>query len=739
MTKMKLIPAIGVQLLLLAAGPIMMFSCSQNSSPGNVTICLSGNCQPKVDSSNVAGKGATPAVTATPVPPLEARQVLTKLKENCHGCHGLGKDKSSFWQTPPEFEKKRAAESAVLKKELTDKGETIDETDERFISFESYIENEVNLDKILTQIALDQFSVEVFKAIENNLMGHEKSVPKAMRPHMSDDARASFVAFLDKITADGEGTNKDSTPRPMAISEAKSWCVGCHSPGGSGAEYWSKADGTESDWKEFAIQAKSSVAAGRMPPSKPKGKDKEEWLGVLAFFQKRFPTIVADARSKYHGDGLDLGVPLDLSFKCETFKSGREFINELTNDALDRPPTPKELELVGRSKDPVSKEIRQKLVAKLSSDWKSEFLDAGLKKFAEKLSSSDKIRNSLIIDDVALKNDIAQEFYQHLKAEVDVPYKDILASKYVFATKRTAPFYGEDCVKETKEIGDDAFAKCKMDSRRQGFFTTLGFLTGRSSSMFQENNNYGRVAAMNEVLRGEPLRPNTSGEKGETVNPLPTCLVSADTRVLLQGDSYAPRGTITVPASGNFCQGCHIRRNLAAGSIVFRPFGPIGEIINYEKIDDVVNSASADSNLSSQERTLRSLILEATKPDAWGLLGEDGVVSSFDIGKFAKFLDIGTDAGSEKGCIDDGLLEKPKDVTAVSDLVDYLLSDELVLPRGLARIIPRALSNKNSTNPEVITAITESWSKSDGNLVAAIEAYFATDTYACKLNSEVAQ
>jgi len=255
--------------------------------------------------------------------------------------------------------------------------------------------------------------------------------------------------------------------------------------------------------------------------------------------------------------------------------------------------------------------------------------------------------------------------------------------------------------------------------------------------MFQENNNYGRVAAMNEVLKGEPLRPNTSGETGETINPLPKCLVSADNRVLLQGDSYAPRGTVTVPASGNFCQGCHIRRNLAAGSIAFRPFGPIGELITYSKVTDLADTTSTE--LSSHERTLRSLILDSFRSDLWGILGDDGSVNSFTIGKFAEFLNIGTGRGQEKGCIVDGINDEPKNVTVVADLVDHILSDELVLPRGLARIIPRALSNKNSTNPEVITAVTDSWTKSNGNLTSAIQAYFATDTYACQLNAEVAE
>jgi len=102
-------------------------------------------------------------------------------------------------------------------------------------------------------------------------------------------------------------------------------------------------------------------------------------------------------------------------------------------------------------------------------------------------------------------------------------------------------------------------------------------------------------------------------------------------------------------------------------------------------------------------------------------------------------LNIGTAQTQEKGCIVDGLGDKSKDVTAVADLVEHILSDELVLPRGLARIIPRALSNKNSTNPEVISAVTDAWAQSQGNLTSVMQSYFATDTYACQLNAEDAE
>lgn len=759
MARVRLIQVFLGQLILLAAGLALLFSCSQNSTPGNVTICLSGSCKGDANlstrgSSSVAkdaepepegspGSGVTPnpdvnpnpvtpiptpTPTATPVPPLEARQVLLKLKENCHGCHGLAKDKVSFWATPPEFERKTDAEIKALKESLAEKGETFDENSDSFVSFETHIASDANLNKILERMTVDQLSPAVFKAIENGLLGNESSTPKAMRPHMDEGARAAFLAFIDGLTPDIK--EKTASAMPMSHAEAQSWCVGCHSPGGRGSKVWAKANGDLADWTEFAAQIKSSVEAKRMPPPKPSAKEKEEWLGVLAFFQKRLPNVVADAREKYHGDKLELGLPVNLNFKCKTPKSSRQFLNVLTMDALNRVPTADELKLVDDK--PVSEALREQLVEKISGDWKTEFLNAGLKKFAEKVSLSDKIRNSLIIDDPLLRNDIALEFYHYLKNEVEVSYQEILTSDQVYATKNTAPFYGEDCKKATSAADAGQFIKCKMDSSRKGFFTTLGFLAGRSSSMFQENNNYGRVAAMSEVLQGEWLRPNTNGEKGETIKPLPSCIVSADTRVLIQGDSYAPRGTITVPASGNFCQGCHIHRNLAAGSIVFRPFGPIGELVTPKSIENLLIKSGT---LSNHEQILRNFINDSFS-NKWGLLQSSSNVEGFNVGTISDFLNIGKNIGQEKGCIVDGEGNNIKDVTSVSDLADHMLSDEKVLPRGLARIIPRALSNLNSTNLEIIKTVTDSWSESKGNLTAAIHAYFASDTYACDFGAE---
>jgi hypothetical protein len=237
---------------------------------------------------------------------------------------------------------------------------------------------------------------------------------------------------------------------------------------------------------------------------------------------------------------------------------------------------------------------------------------------------------------------------------------------------------------------------------------------------------------MNEVIRGEPLRANTAGEKGETITKLPTCLSSKDWRVMLQGDSHAPRGTMSVPASGNFCQGCHVSRNLAAGAIAFRPFGPIGEFLTYEKILGLTQAQSAD--LQNHELALKTMILTSIEPASWALMapGNNGSKEQFSIDFYSSLLNIGDGPGKERGCIVDGAGAKLLTVTKVSDLVNHILSDDLVLARGLARIVPRALSNRNSTNAEVIDAITQAWSKNNGQLIPVLQAYFATNTYVCQ-------
>ncbi|MFZ9520043.1 MAG: c-type cytochrome [Silvanigrellaceae bacterium] len=75
-----------------------------------------------------------------------------------------------------------------------------------------------------------------------------------------------------------------TTTAAFTLDEAKAKCASCHQPGGSGASVWSKANGTEADWKTFAGSAKLSVNADRMPP--PNGLAGQDKTKMIAFLDK---------------------------------------------------------------------------------------------------------------------------------------------------------------------------------------------------------------------------------------------------------------------------------------------------------------------------------------------------------------------------------------------------------------------------------------------------------------------
>lgn len=636
---------------------LLVGACSV-SNVGDKTICAIGSCK---TSSNIQQKPTLqPTASPTPIPvvPHDAKTVMSLLRQNCKGCHGAGQDKRSFWPMPVEFDLPTVAE---LLAQGTDPA--IQET------FDKFVENNESLEKLISKIEADQFSVEVFQSIENNLLGRMEGKPKGM-PYMV----------------------------PM------------------------------------------------------KGEEAEDFKRVLAWFQSRLPFVVADARAKYHVKDLSIGVPVNFQYSCSSLVTGRDFLNRLAQDALGRSLRQSELESFGKIDGTVTKEMREKAVARLAGEWKKEFLDYGLKQFAEKIGSSGRIRQSQIIVDPLLREDIAGEFYELVKAMVNEgkSYKEILQTSRVFATKLTAPYYGRDCLDKFKlpENANKKYVECTMASPRGTYFTTLGFLASKPSSMFFENNNYGRVSAMNEVIRGETLLPNTEGETGGRINDLPTCFVTNDWRVLAQGEGkYAPRGAAKIPATGNFCQGCHINRQLASGSIAFRPFGPIGEWLG-----EYVKSSSGSEHYidwvmrggaerPAQEKLLKSYILEArSKTDQSGVVEGGNNWANMppeatrplpvDETVFIEWLNIGNGAGQERGCVQEN--GRTVSVTSVEDLYKYYVTDDLVLARGLSRIVPRAMSNLNATNQEIIEGVLKAWKSGNGQLLPIFQSYFASETFSCK-------
>jgi mono/diheme cytochrome c family protein len=70
----------------------------------------------------------------------------------------------------------------------------------------------------------------------------------------------------------------------MSLAEAKEKCAACHQPGGTGANKWNSANGTEEDWKSFAVAARAEVESNRMPP--PSGLTEPDKTRLLAYLAK---------------------------------------------------------------------------------------------------------------------------------------------------------------------------------------------------------------------------------------------------------------------------------------------------------------------------------------------------------------------------------------------------------------------------------------------------------------------
>ena len=90
-------------------------------------------------------------------------------------------------------------------------------------------------------------------------------------------------------------------------------------------------------------------------------------------------------------------------------------------------------------------EDRKKIAAKLLSDpaWKAEFIEKGLKKFADKLSGAAQIEPMLPQLTAAQAADLKLELYQILKQNFETKtYKDILLSNKVMVSPNTASLYG---------------------------------------------------------------------------------------------------------------------------------------------------------------------------------------------------------------------------------------------------------------------------------------------------------
>ncbi len=459
-----------------------------------------------------------------------------------------------------------------------------------------------------------------------------------------------------------------------------------------------------------------------MPPKSQRPVDVEQSRRMIGWYRKELPDVAFSADKKFGNSDSNIA-GINYKFSCATPLTIRQYVRKLSNDAFGREPTSVEINAFGDPEKPVTEAVRAAMAARItavqSPEWK-EFRGYGLRVFARKFAGANEIKPQISEGITqAVADDLKSEFYEKLLADVEtVSFRDILLSDRVMVTSRTASLYGAPSAECQVPVAD-GWAPCKMPAERQTYWSSIGFLASRPTSFLSINNNYGRAALLQFGINGEMFLAATDGPKGDKVEPLPSCLKIKDFRGEEQPDkSIAPFGATKVPQSGNICQSCHIARNLALGSLLFRPFTSAGNIFQKDQVHP-------------NDPIYGEKVQQATASDKIWQDGSVGTVLSVDYRYLQSLLDRSPD--SESGCIPKGGpggADLP--VNNVKEFASYLMGEGVErLGAGLARHIPRAISNSESTTSEISEAVTEALVKSNGKLMSAIEAYFKSETYAC--------
>ncbi len=493
-------------------------------------------------------------------------------------------------------------------------------------------------------------------------------------------------------------------------------CASCHSKGdektpkGEYASFWAfepksygleatKLDPDAAKVYQTIVNRMTSATSGPSPMPPPASQfDSKQTERLFAWYKSKAPSILRDVHLLYP-DGAKINandVKVDLTFKCKTPATFREYIRRVTNDAFSREPTLGEMTLAGPDPDiKVEPKHRDIIRDRIATEWKPEFIDKGLKKFAYKVSGANQVNFSAELDE-----DFRDEFYQLLKNGYDnAKYKDMLLGPTLMVSAKTAPQYG--CPSPTA-----GWQSCRLSAPRQGYFTSVSFLSSKPSTFMVENNNYGRMAIAHFMIHGQTLQAATNGPVGDVVNPIPSCFKSADRRGLLNSDgTVAPRGTLSVPESGNICQSCHLNRNLASASILFRPFNSKGQLYNAFNIEEDANFKTAIK-------------------EPWVVL--DGGVSKPVSLELLQSLILGN---NEKACVVNGKIQKT--VATVNELMTEIIGDGSLLSKGLALHMARSLSNLSTISLETLESTKMAFEQSEGKLEKVFQSYFATETYSC--------
>ncbi len=536
-----------------------------------------------------------------------------------------------------------------------------------------------------------------------------------------DDATAAQVVPTKELLA---GVNPLSDEEALAFLNDK--CFSCHdAKNGKVRSFWPlDKDNLTKDklaadayaprvFFSMVMKAKDLIGGkpSAMPPAKLNLETRATLLRMLKWMSVEMPAVVAEAKTQFGAGVKDgsLGVGVILDFKCTEPATFREYIRRFTNDVFGREPTPDELAATGKDPDEkATAKDRKMTVDRIFDDpsWKEEFEGKALKKFADKVSGAADIQAQENMISDAQAAGLKDEFFQVLKKNYETKsFKEILLSDKIMVNHDTAPLYG--CTPPTS-----GWTECDMKAPRGSYFTSFSYLRSKATSFIRENNNYGRAALMHFFVRGDVFKAAFDQDGGsETVNPLPACLKTKDFRGKKTGTAIAWRGAAAVPSTANLCQSCHIDRQMAAGAILFRPYNIGGLVYGTD------HPVETDPDFAQATDPL-----VVNKPN---LTGTEAPVDK-------AFLDSLLTSADEKACVpaNGGDAEVP--LKTVKDLATFLIGDGDVLSAGLARHMPRALSNLQNTSEEVIIKVNKAFADGKGKIGPAFKAYLSSETYGCK-------
>lgn len=526
---------------------------------------------------------------------------------------------------------------------------------------------------------------------------------------------------------------------PYGDAEALAWlqkeCAACHGIDANGspainASQWAMPKELTRGWLEstvdtadvyqtllLASQKKSTGFPVAMPPNALSDDTKRAEVDrMLQWMRITQPLAVLDANEVY-GNPSDQAAP-NISFVCTKNATLRRFFANFTAAAYERAPTVQELAaLPAADLDvDVKPEARRAIVAQLDDDkHKDEFVEHGLRRLAIAIGGAPNISpGGAITPEIA--KELETEFYALLQDRwATARYRSLFHDDTVMVSASTAPIYGCDPPTNGADAGADApvpRTACVMSAPRHGFFSTLGFLNSKQSSFLITNNNYGRVAFLYFTLFGGVPRAATSGPSGSTAAALPSCLEGADSRSLV-GAAF---GTHAIPEVGAFCQGCHLYKGLAAGSVLFRPFSTRGLVY------DPAAVGAGESGPGDEDFILKNALTADRKL-------EDGTLTKVN----ADFLSslASNSLNAPASCLPTSDPKNPfVTFKHVGELADFLLGRSISLATGFTRHAHRAFANSSTPSAEMILRVYSALQK-DGTLHDLAMAYFNSDSFAC--------